>query len=112
MPPRWTKENDAYVDRRTAEGANYTTIAGELGPEITAAAIAGRMRRRILAADGREPISAAVLDERLTTEGCRWVIGDPGRGGDWRWCGAKIIDGSWCAEHAAIGRMRGGSKLL
>ena len=56
----------------------------------------------------RDPALAA-LEARLgwpavMTEGCRWIIGEPGKGA-WKWCGAPcIVAGSagsatWCADH-------------
>ena len=56
----------------------------------------------------RDPALAA-LEARLgwpavMTEGCRWIIGEPGKGA-WKWCGAPCIvagrggSAAWCADH-------------
>ena len=106
----WSRERDAYVDRRVAQGATYAVIGGELG--LTVSAISGRLHRRgrrseqTRAADALRAIEANLGDPRLTQEGCRWVIGEPP--GLWRWCGKPISAGArqaglppYCADHAA-----------
>jgi hypothetical protein len=113
---KWTPEIDTYVERRVGEGANYETIAGELG--VTRGAIAGRRlrcKRDVEAAVDDELRAASTLESLYTRAmqgGCRWVIGDPA--GSWHWCGEKIVEGPYCAEHAArsvgINPMRGERK--
>ena len=61
----------------------------------------------------------AALEARLgwpavMAEGCRWVIGEPGKGA-WKWCGAPCIvagragSAAWCADHWRLVFMIGGS---
>jgi hypothetical protein len=78
-------------------------IAGELG--ITRAMLAGRLHRRKQAAAPQDAGAALrtfeqnLGYERVTQGGCRWVIGDPAA--SWHWCGETIVEGAYCAEHAA-----------
>ena len=57
----------------------------------------------------RRDRAVTTLEARLgwpavMTEGCRWIIGEPGKGA-WKWCSAPcIVAGSagsaaWCADH-------------
>jgi hypothetical protein len=66
----------------------------------------------------RDPAVAA-LEARLgwpavMAEGCRWIIGKPGKGA-WKWCGAPCIDAgraagtTWCAHHWRLVYLIGGS---
>jgi hypothetical protein len=111
----WTPESDAYVDRRIGEGATYAVIGRELG--VTAATISGRLYRRKRDPDPAKSDQAAAADalrtleqslgyERATQPGCRWVIGAPPEA--WRWCGEPIVEGPYCAEHAARSKSQRG----
>ena len=99
---KWTKDIDAYVDRRIAAGLSYSTIAAELG--TTANAVSGRLDRR-RAWQSQDDQVVSMEDPRVTQEGCRWIIGEPNR--SWSWCGKAIVMGGvYCSHHAARSRLK------
>jgi GcrA cell cycle regulator len=119
-PFDWSEERIALLRRRWAEGLSASTIANELGPEVSRCAVLGKIHRLKLAQPRfkrRHPRKEeAVLKRRpppaafgppcglldLTAATCRWPVGEPGEA-DFAFCGAEPFKRyPYCLAHCLI----------
>lgn len=96
----WSTEMLAAGRLALRECGNYRAAAARLG--YSKNKLIGALWRAALAElpiPKRDPFPTHWL-----ARGCRWVIGNPGRG-EWHWCGEPIArEGvDWCAEHCKAG---------
>jgi GcrA cell cycle regulator len=115
----WSEERIALLRRHWAEGLSASTIANELGPEVSRCAVLGKIHRLKLAQPQfkrRHPRKEeAVLKRRprpafgpacglldLTAATCRWPVGEPGEA-DFAFCGAEPFKRyPYCLGHCLI----------